>query len=231
MNNNLISNLGYEILINQNNKKMQQTNKTYLDARYWNIIFEQYPNFGTLKLKIKTNKFSLKNDIQVKDFNLPIIVRLRISVSDDNLYKSVHNNVIIINPETQEVIRYEPCIDNKLNYFIDTQIKSFFMIDDNNYKVVYDNHCIDDYCVAHSLRYALDYVNNIDSNNIPIINFVSSVEYYIGELNGTPVIEKDNRILGGAVIGGLAGGLAGGAGGLLGGALLGGAIGGLSRGF
>ena len=223
--------IAHEILINQGGKNIPSTNNKYLDARYWDIVFEGYENFGTLDVDVKDDNYSVTNNININNENIPIIIKLRIMMSNHNLYNSdnlieniVHNNVIIIDAERKQVIRYEPCHENKLNHFINTQITSLLVDDSYEYMVIYDDNCMDEYCVAHSMRFSLDYIYGFDSENIPIEKFVDSVEYFIGELKGEPVIETGNGFLGGAVIGGLAGGL-------VGGALIGGAIGGISDGF
>lgn len=192
-----------------------ESDKNFLDARYWNEIFRSYPKYGTLYLDVYKSENKIGVELELNTMNLstntdlPSILRLRIQTDD-----YIHNNLVIIDDLEKEIIRYEPFYED-VN--IDDSIKQFIYLfldrnvyRDYKYTEIYGNHN-DTQCVARCIMYALEYISQEELNS-NIEQCCSIIEHVYGELEGEPVIEYGRRgVLGGALVGGLGGALIGGA--------------------
>lgn len=207
-------------------KDSSKSEKDFLDARYWDEIFNSYPKYATLYLDLHRSENRVGVELELNAINistnddLPFIIRLRIDT--DNY---IHNNLVIVDDLTKEIIRYEPYTEDEN---IDTSIKHFIylFLDRNKYRdykyiEIFGKHK-DKQCVARCIVTALQYISE-ETLNSDIKQCCKIIETIYGELEGVPEIEYGRQEvlpgalaggLGGAVIGGIVGGPAGAVGGL-----------------
>ena len=186
---NIIS--GLEIPNLDDYKNYPETQKCYLDGRYFDLIFKNFPGFIKSPLYIKniidTTNNNFKTSIEIKDFkinmNQPIsIIRVIIETSENR-----HSAVIIIRNEEFGYKGYffDPStstLTSENNEFILLLIKDAFGIPIEMIQI-YDvldagtPGCdITGFCVAYSIKYVYDYLNNRPFNSSNIRKFASKIE-------------------------------------------------------
>ena len=229
-----------------NYKSYPTTDSCYLDGRYFNLVFRNYPGLITEPLYI----WIWKDDNTIKmdsalgrtdiDNRYPGLLRVIIETPEGR-----HSNLLIISYKEKRIFRYEPfgrsypyfeevnnIIQKHLRRFLDFQL---FIIDEPAHQrknpLCEAEGLEGGFCTAYIIKYAYDYLNDRKFDQSEILRFASLVESMY-----EPLPEKGKDIeygpndqgrnallggLGGAAIGSVVAGPAG----LLLGGLAGGAIG------
>lgn len=234
-----------------NYRSSPETKSCYLDGRYFNMVFKDYPGLliHPLTVIIRKNKHTGQFRVHTHMNRAPIDNRypgiLRVVVDSPT---SRHSSLIIINYAGKTVHRFDPhgknspfyaevnrAIEEYLELFID-----FTYIYDLQDTPIYDEknpacsrkQLTSGFCVAYVTKYAYDYLNERPFDPYYILNFAGAVEKMYGPLSevGKDVeygySDQDRNTAVGAIGGAGIGALAiGGPIGLLGGALAGGVIG------
>lgn len=215
-------------------KSYPKSKSCYLDGRYFNKVFENYPGLLSNPLYIHIHKNEITSYMTNTLFNTEINL-LRVVITSDTIRHSV---LVIIDHQAETILIYDPdtyhpelhkiIVDNVTNYF------------DYDYNIIDDEIVITTkipkYCkksglcnalvILYAYRYLMnEYVTNDDI--IHIRNFMNAIEENYTLPPGTPDIEylSDNNLLfigGGALTGGAVGAAVGGPYGAIAGAGLGG---------
>lgn len=223
----------------------------YLDGRYFNLVFGNYP--GLIRQPLIINQ-SIKDGIYhtyitedtsflSKNSNIGVqIARIIIEVDNNNRLISRHSNGLIINHINKEIFRFDPINSNndRINIILMGELAKHYP----GYKYEeLDTHpqvnLFDGLCVSYVIKFVYFYLLGrpvVFEGDYDIYQFASVIMQLYGPLPkegadiefGPYYHNPAIPILGGAAIGGLAGGLIAGPPGLVGGALAGGAIGALA---
>ena len=186
----------------------------FLDARYWDIVFGDYPAFSTISFKI-----SISDEVQeyhmdqfeILDQDCPEIILIKMKLDSNNHEVYVHNILLVYDRRRGLAIRYNPSGNHDYEELLDNAIK--LLIPENTKYVKYSG---EEYtqCVASCMYFALAYVFRLGGFILSYDDtrkFMSAVKQIYGKIEGPPLIESgdgfSNR---GALIGGLGGGLLGG---------------------
>lgn len=222
-------------------KKYPPTKSCYLDGRYFNKVFKNYPGLITRPLNITVvpngDKLEYTNHMKQVIFNQNYPGLLRVII---NSPKSRHSNLLILDYNNNKIYRYDPNgtsspYYNKINQIIKKYLGMYFdfeivdvnvpVIDPGN-QVCSDKGIKNGFCVAYVIKFAQDWLSQKQYDPSHILSFANFIETTYGPLdNNKPDIEyglfgsssqDNNGRLNpqGALIGGVAGL---GIGGLLGG--------------
>lgn len=234
------------------------TQSCYLDGRYFNKVFQNYPGLlkNPLNIYIKHIKVNKKNveaeevkynvNMSQSNINKDYIGMLRVII---NTPTSRHSNLLLLDYTNKKVYRFEPLGDtnNYINNIIKEYLEYFMVIDEiininNDENNEQNTKCTEKglksgYCMAYIIKFGYDYLLGKDFDPTDIRRFANKVESsYVLNPDTQNDIEYGNDGTGqNVLIGGLGGAaigglLTGGPAGLLLGGLAGGAIGyGLSK--
>lgn len=225
-----------------NYPEKEATSKCYLDGRYFNIIFKNYPGLveHALYINIDISQNSINQEISfngyLKPYINPNIVRVVIETQ-----KSKHSAVLIIDTENQKGYYFDCAMKTDKNFIINI-LETLF-----NLNVELIDHLIHNevntkcgksgFCVAYTIKFIYDYLlqlygytyDNLYNFN-DIMKFVSHIEdTYIDEYSSLDPndIDEEYGTIGGTFLGALGGGLIGGVVAGAPGALVGASLGGL----
>ena len=219
------------------------TRSCYLDGRYFNKVFANYPGLVTEPLEIniygneKAPKYTVKMSSAKINNRYPGLLRVIITTPS-----SRHSNLLILDYDNQKIYRYEPLgtsapyyrevnkiVEQYMDQYMDFTLYNldFGVNNAKNPNCMAKDH---GFCVAYVIKFGYDYLRNRQFNPDNILKFASRVENTYGLLSGEKDEEygflddpKKRNTLGGGILGGLVGGAVGGGTGALVGAV-GGAI-------
>lgn len=235
-----------------NYKSYPNTKSCYLDGRYFNKVFSNYPGLIKEPLNIVIKQDKITKKLKYQDYmkhifinnNYPGLLRV---IIDTPLGR--HSSFVIIDYKGGNIFRFDPYgrqspyfnqVNNIIEKYLDLYLDFDMYIIEN---IRYDQKnptCVANgieggFCVAYVIKYAYDYLNNRNYDPSDILKFASAIEHKYG-----PLSDEDKDIEYGlfgnnnpnqgrnAMIGGIGGAVTGG---LLtgspGGMLLGGIGGGL----
>lgn len=222
-----------------------QTENCYLDGRYFNLVFKDYPGLiqNPLEIDINIDKLNITSSAKLQlthiDENYPGL--LRIIINSNN---SRHCNLAIIdwdqktvkwfNPEDPQ--KYRKAIYGATLQYLDLFLPGFRIIDLPISIIPETNKACErsGFCVAYCIKYAYDFLLRKQINLSEIKRFANAVEQNFGPLDPAladveygPLDSMSQQQAGGLLLGGLGGAALGGlvAGPV--GFLAGGAIGGI----
>lgn len=220
-----------------------ETKSCYLDGRYFNKVFKDYPGLikEPLVISLKSTKNGLDQNVEMKssDINTDHIGLLRVIIETP---ESRHSNLLLIDYKGQKIYRFEPLGINAPYYKVVNRLIEMYLDNYLDFELInFDNSPYDEknpkckkggFCVAYVTKLAYDYLNGKPYDPTDIRKFVKQIEDMYGPLPKRGKDEEygmfDNvsgrNVALGAIGGGLLGGVATGS---AGGALLGAAGGGL----
>lgn len=238
-------------------KSYPQTNSCYLDGRYFNKVFSNYPGLISepLHIFISLNKENgtMKYENYMKevdiDNNYPGLLRVII-----NTPESRHSSLVIIDYQNAKLFRFDPLgrkspyfdsVNTIIEKYMDMYIDFDMVIIDAPVSEEKNPTCLEKgertgFCLAFVIKYAYDWLNGRPYDPSEIRRFALAVESKYGPLpekgkdaeyglfGGSNNPNQGRNVAVGALGGALLGGvLTGGAGGALVGGLGGGLIGGM----
>lgn len=212
------------------------TNECYLDGRYFDLVFSEYPGYINSPILIELDvgedylnqKTTIHKGFTYKNYDINII---RIIIETPS---SRHSGVLIIDMNKKKGYYFDSSSFNNKDIILNILTNNLFFdkpveLIPTNIILEHNPNCdISGYCVAYSIKFVYDYLLNRDFDPSEIRRFVSCIEDKYGALD--PVyadIEygpNDSTLIG-AGGGALLGGLLLGPIGLIGGGLLGAGIG------
>ena len=208
-----------------------KTKNCYLDGRYFNLVFKNYPGLINSPLHIHLKYTQNNQKIKLSNTSFILIPHhtniIRIIIETN---KTRHSGVLLI--DTDLHCYYFDCNNYPEKRLIMDLIKNslhlhtLHEIDTNIQPEINPNCNKSGFCVAYSIKFVYDHFNGNDFDFSNILKFAKRIEEEYPPLNNTyPDIEY-------GILGGVTGGLVGaGFGGLVGGvpgALVGGGLGGLA---
>jgi hypothetical protein len=240
-----------------NYKYYPKTSSCYLDGRYFNKVFSKYPGLISKPLHITIlhnngrNEYTNQMKQSMINTQYPGLLRVIINTPGHR-----HSNLLILDYSDHKAYRYDPHGTSspyyqEINQIIKKYLNIYFSFDvvdvdvpvnDIGNPICTSNGTKNGFCVAYVIKFAHDWLNQIQYKADDILRFAGAVEYLYGKLpEDKPDVEyglfgspNDGRLNPqGALIGGLGGaaivGLLTGSGtemliGGLGGGLLGGMI-------
>jgi len=227
----------------------EPTLSCYLDGRYFNKVFANYP--GLIRSPLNIHVFrdrrsgelthrSYMNESHV-DNRYPGLLRVVINTPNGR-----HSSLLIIDYRNKRVLRFDPHGDrypysHEVNLLIEDYLAPF--LDFTMYHIHNDiieeknpNCDVSGFCVAYVIKFAYDYLNGRTYDPYEIRRFANIVEQTYGPLSaegkdveyglfGNDNPDQGRNVAIGAIGGGLIGGALAGPAGLLAGGIGGGLIG------
>ena len=211
-------------------KKLQPTKSCYLDGRYFNKVFANYPGLISEPLVINLKKDGYSAEMPAIEFNTDQSSLLRVIIEAPG---ARHSTLLILNHRTGQGYWFQPfpsVFDEAIRKILAKYIGYQIIKTPHQAPDVKSDHCpMSGFCNAYIIKYAYDYINDLPSDMDDIKSFASRVESEYPKLIGKPDIAYgflDNPQTRNSLIGGLGGaaigGLVGGGSGLLIGGLVGG---------
>jgi hypothetical protein len=210
-------------------KTYPESNDCYLDGRYFDLIYQDYPGLIETQLTIRINSNGYESILDDFEFRNHEINILRVIIETDT---SRHSGVVIIGIFDEVIQGYYfdnlGMIEEKISKIIETllNIKIHPLVINHNDEKNPDCNK-SGYCIAYCIKYVYDYLLDRDFDPSEIRRFASCVQSKFPPLDPEYAdIEYGDGLVGGllgAGLGGLAGGAIAGPGGFLVGGLLGGA--------
>lgn len=222
------------------------TTDCYLDGRYFNLLFAEYPGLITKPLKINLKKYEEQNkktysksisldlDMDHFDYHTDYPNILRVIIETDYMR---HSGVVIFeNKDDQKSGVYFDCSNNndENKMLTISMIKSILSLDylellSTCIKLETNKNCDKSgFCVAYSIKFIYDFLNGYDFDPSEIRKFATCIQTLFGKLDSKNVDKEygvQSDTLAGVGIGGVIGGVLGGPIGLVAGGALGGVIG------
>lgn len=215
-------------------QSFEKISSCYLDGRYFNLVFNDYPGLieNPLQINLQMDQNALKTGVFLEKtkINLNYVGLLKIVITTDN---ARHCNLALIEYSKKKIIWFFPAV-HRHQMIISKLLTEYFALffpDYLIYPVDFDltpeqnEDCpISGFCVAYCIKYAYDYLLNQPINLTEIRRFAKMVEDSFDPLDpNTPDVEygpfdemSKNQFtgvliggVGGAAIGGLAAGPAG----------------------
>ena len=225
-----------------NYKNEIQTSKCYLDGRYFNLFFANYPGLipNPLYIRLDYQNNYVEHKIILKDFkfrNHDINI-LRVIVETPYWRHSGVLLIDLLNPNDIRGFYFDVNIKSQRGNVIFGLIKNMFNFPiellRNDINIETNPQCEKSgFCVAYNIKFLHDYLSDKEYDFTDIRRFATAVEKLYGPLDSNnPDIEygwPEGTVTGGLVgfgSGALIGGLVGGPAGLVAGGLTGGLIGG-----
>lgn len=207
------------------------TKNCYLDGRYFNKVFENYPGLvkNPLVIRLDQNGYSAHMHACHVPTDCNSLIRVVIETPE-----TCHSSLLILDHETGIGYWFE-AFTSPYDEFIHAILGKYtgykiYHLDDRAPNVRTPKCDASGFCTAYTIKYAYDYLNDQPSDLKNIRSFAARVEDEYPALRGDPDIAYgwlDNPRTRNAIIGALGGGLGGS---LLGGgtgALIGAGLGGL----
>ena len=191
----------------ENYDGMENTNSCYLDGRYFNLVFKNYPGLLSNPLHIDIRSMGIKsanrNDkkeipfIHMRDNNIeslntetPGILRLVISSPETR-----HSNLLILDYNNEKIYRFEPLgktapYYEQVNDLLSSYFTNFFPFDlevaDLEFSEILDEknpQCKKSgFCVAYNILFAYSYLKQTDFDPSDIRKFAKLIETKYGPL-------------------------------------------------
>src|SRR3990167_386975 len=201
----------------------QKTTKCYLDGRYFNAFFKDYPGLlrKPLRITLYENGYQVKMGINLNPSqNYINVLKVIVEIGSEK-----HAELILIDHNNEEIVHFNshPSVyDRKIRDIIERYLGKWldysFVTVMNDFRKVKNEDCdMSGFCTAFVIKFANDYVlgSEVDlgeikrfvsflEDNIPIGSGKEQVEYGLfdsKEAKGTAI-----GALGGLAIGALAGG-------------------------
>jgi len=186
-----------------NYKFYPSTQSCYLDGRYFNKVFANYPGLihKPLNISVIHHNGQLKDSVMMKqskiDTQYPGLLRVII-----NSNGSRHSNVLILDYNNKKIFRYDPngtsspyynevnqIIKNYLGmYFIDfTLVDINIPVKDNGNPTCKAKGINNGFCVAYVIKFAYDWLNNKQYDPSEIMKFTGAIETIYGPLDNNKV--------------------------------------------
>ena len=191
----------------ENYDGMENTNSCYLDGRYFNLVFKNYPGLLSNPLHIDIRSTGIKsanrNDkkdipfIHMRDNNIeslntetPGILRLVISSPETR-----HSNLLILDYNNEKIYRFEPLgktapYYEQVNDLLSSYFTNFFPFDLEVADLEFDD-ILDEknpqckksgFCVAYNILFAYSYLKQTDFDPSNIRKFAKLIETKYGPL-------------------------------------------------
>jgi hypothetical protein len=188
----------------ENYEGLENTESCYLDGRYFNMVFQNYPALLTHPLYIDIRVAGIKSAtrdekkeryfVNMRENNIkthmPGLLRLVIQTP-----KTRHSNLLILDYNNSKVFRFEPLGKNapyyeKVNDLIMSYLGNFFPFDLEVIDIEFDE-ILDEknpkckksgFCVAYNILYAYSYLKQISFDPANIRKFAKLIEMKYGPL-------------------------------------------------
>ena len=188
-------------------KNFEETDSCYLDGRYFNKVFSEYP--GLLKNPIEISiserridnigkdfKFSANMKDNYVDTSFPGLLRTVITTDQSG---SRHSNLVILDYQNRIAYRFEPLgkqalyfekinqiIENFLSEFLDFQLEVIDIeldeiLDDQNQDCLEKDERTG-FCTAYIILYAYSFINQEEFEPSDIRRFAKMIEVKYGPL-------------------------------------------------
>lgn len=180
--------------------------KCYLDGRYFNVLFSEYPGIvkdpivfriGTDNLLRQTSGYIRAN---LQD-NYPDVIRLIIEVESKDGSLSRHSNVFILDPNTRAAFRFEPLdmkhevhfklVNRALEVFLEQEpLKGYALVNIGMHPQKSETEDCPGLgmCVAYVIKYVAMYISEYDINFSHRTNDIKKFAKAVEELYGEDLI-------------------------------------------
>lgn len=179
-------------------KSYPDTKSCYLDGRYFNKVFKDYPGLISEPLNIfirknRNNQMEYTEHMKETPINNKYPGLLRVII---NTPEGRHSNLIIIDYAGKKLFRFDPHgttspyynqISNIIERYFDMYIDFDLYIINYPTPNIQNPACLNNniqtgFCVAYVIKYGYDYIHNRDYDPSKILKLVTAIETAYGPL-------------------------------------------------